>query len=244
MAGACEVLAGDEPRLYPDGTPELRRCFLPAAQCTILDTWNVTGLQGTGSHDWTVTETFVPEHRTQHAAAHWGGRPGTLYAMPRNSFGGPHFSAVATGIARTAIDSLTELAGAKVPRGSTSLLRENPQVHESVGRAEALLESARAYRNGVIGEIWDAVALGTEIPPQQELRCRLAASYATENALRAVDLMHEAGGTTSIERDHPLARCWRDAHVVGQNVNVGKEFYGMFGRAFLGVAATTRKGEQ
>ena len=47
--------------------------------------------------------------------------------------------------------------------------------------------------------------------------------------------MFRAGGTTSIEKSHRLARCWRDVHVVGQHTNVHPDYYAVGGRAFLGL---------
>jgi hypothetical protein len=50
-----------------------------------------------------------------------------------------------------------------------------------------------------------------------------------------VELMYRAGGTTAIEQDHLLGRCWRDLQVLGQNFTVAPEYYGHTGRVFLGL---------
>jgi hypothetical protein len=50
-----------------------------------------------------------------------------------------------------------------------------------------------------------------------------------------MDLMYRAGGTTSNQRTHHLARCWRDIHVVGQAASIMPEWYPLTGRAFLGL---------
>src|SRR5581483_1489191 len=71
MVRSCQEVEGGEPRRNPDGTPEIRRILLPSGQCVIHDTWDVTGLRGTGSHDWTVDALFVPERRTQRFTTRW-----------------------------------------------------------------------------------------------------------------------------------------------------------------------------
>jgi alkylation response protein AidB-like acyl-CoA dehydrogenase len=235
MVGTCRVFEGDRPRLNPDGTPELRRVVIPTADCAIVDTWDVIGMRGTGSHDWTVAELFVPERRTQHFNTRWTRWPGTLYALPIHAYQGPHFSPVATGIARAGLDALAELAGAKTPRQQQGLLREQAQVQEWVGRAETLLGAAQAYRTAVTSEVWETVAAGRPATLEQQARCRLAACHAVDSAMQAMDLMYRAGGTTSIEHSHRLARCWRDVHVVGQTFQVLPEYYLLAGRVFLGL---------
>src|SRR5207249_4446718 len=37
--------------------------LVPRAQCQVHDTWDVIGLRGTGSHDWSVDDVLVPESR-------------------------------------------------------------------------------------------------------------------------------------------------------------------------------------
>ncbi len=52
VLGGCHVFDGAQPRLAATGVPEVRVVHFPAAQVTILeDTWEVSGLVGTGSHD-------------------------------------------------------------------------------------------------------------------------------------------------------------------------------------------------
>jgi alkylation response protein AidB-like acyl-CoA dehydrogenase len=235
MVGCCQVFDGDELRRQPDGSPELWRVVFPAAECTVLDTWDVIGMRGTGSHDWTVEEVFVPRRRAQRFTTRWTQWPGTLYALPPNTYLGNQFSSVATGIARAGVDTLTELAGSKVPYTTPGLLREQAQVQEWVGRAEALLGAARAYRTAAVGDAWATVAAGRPATLEQEVRCRLAACHAADSAIQAMDLMYRAGGTTGIARDHPLARCWRDLHVVGQTFQLLPEYYMLGGRVFLGL---------
>jgi hypothetical protein len=55
-----------------------------------------------------------------------------------------------------------------------------------------------------------------------------------------MDLMYRAGGTTSSQREHPLARCWRDLQTVTQAVAVMPEWYPLAGRIFLGLEPNPR----
>jgi alkylation response protein AidB-like acyl-CoA dehydrogenase len=56
----CEVFDGDQRRLAEDGEPDVRLFFIPIGQISIIETWDVSGLVGTGSHDVVIDQVFVP----------------------------------------------------------------------------------------------------------------------------------------------------------------------------------------
>jgi len=47
-------------RMLAANQPDLRVLFVPKGHYTILDTWHVGGLRGSGSHDVVVDDVFVP----------------------------------------------------------------------------------------------------------------------------------------------------------------------------------------
>jgi alkylation response protein AidB-like acyl-CoA dehydrogenase len=246
MLGSFQILDAGEPRRNPDGSPAYWRGVFPRSEAQVIEgSWDVAGLRGTGSFDWTVKDVFLPERRTVvHAGApldnQWRRWPGLTYALPAQAWVGPHHSAVITGIARAGIEALIQLAGGKTPRGRTGLLCENPQVQDAVGRADAILNAGRVYRSAMITELWNTVAAGKETSLEQRTRCRLAAVYAADSARQAMDLMYRNGGSTSFQRESRLAECWRDLHVVGQTVTIAPEWYPMGGRVYLGMDPGTR----
>jgi alkylation response protein AidB-like acyl-CoA dehydrogenase len=241
MLGSFQILDGDQPRRSSDGASAHWRGVFQRSEAQVVEgSWDVTGLRGTGSFDWTVEDVFLPERRTMvHAGVpldnQWSRWPGITYALPSQAWVGPHHCAVITGIARAGIDALIELAGEKTPRGRTGRLCENPQVQDAVGRADAILNAGCVYRSAMIAELWNTVAAGKETTREQRARCRLAAIYAADNARDAMDLMYRHGGSTSFERESRLAECWRDLHVVGQTVTLAPEWYPIGGRVYLGM---------
>jgi alkylation response protein AidB-like acyl-CoA dehydrogenase len=241
MLGSFQILDNGQPRVSPEGKPLYWRGFFSRAEVEIVPgSWDVTGLRGTGSFDWTVSNVFLPERRTMvHAGVpldnQWDRWPGVTYSLPTQCWIGPHHSAVITGIARAGIDALIELAGGKTPRGRTGLLCDNPQVQDAVGRADAILNAGRAYRSAMITELWNTIAGGGETTLEQRARCRLASTYAADSARQAIDLVYRHGGSTSFKRDSRLAECWRDLHTVGQTVTLAPEWYPIGGRVYLGI---------
>ena len=239
MLGSFQILDGDQPRRSPDGASVYWRGVFHRAETQIVaGSWDVSGLRATGSFDWTVDDVFLPERRTMvHAGVpldtQWSHWPGLSYALPAQTWVGPHHSAVITGIARAGIDALIELAVEKTPRGRTSRLCDNPQVQDAIGRADAILNAGRAYRSATITEVWNTVAAGEDTTLEQRARCRLAAVHAADCAREAMDLVFRQGGSTSYRRESRLAECWRDLQVVGQAVTIMPEWYPMGGRVFM-----------
>jgi indole-3-acetate monooxygenase len=246
MLGSFQILDDGQPRRRPDGGSLYWRGVFPRTEAEIVPgSWDVAGLRGTGSFDWTVEDVFLPERRTMPQVGipldnQWERWPGTTYALPVQCWVGPHHSAVITGIARAGIDALIELAIEKTPRGRTGMLCENPQVQDAIGRADAILNAGRAYRGAQIAELWATVAAGKNTTLEQRARCRLASIYAGDSAREAMDLVYRHGGSTSFKRASRLAECWRDLHVVGQTVTIAPEWYPIGGRVYLGMDPGSR----
>jgi alkylation response protein AidB-like acyl-CoA dehydrogenase len=241
MLGSFQILEDGEPRRRPDGSPLFWRGVFRRDEVTVVPgSWEVAGLRGTGSFDWTVKDLFLPERRTcPHIGMpldnQWARWPGLTYALPSVCWVGPHHSSVITGIARAGIDALIALAVDKTPRGRTGRLCEYPQVQDAVGRADAILNAGRVYRGAMIAELWNTIAAGRETTLEQRARCRLASTHAADCAREAMDLMYRHGGSTSFKCETRLAECWRDLHVVGQTQTIGPEWYPIGGRAYLGM---------
>ena len=135
MCGGCVVVGEDgEPRLGDDGRPEAVLAFFPMSQATIVDTWHVSGLRGTGSHDVAVAELWVPvAHTTPFAFSPWPA--GALWRMPPLALIFGPMAAVPLGMARAAITELVALAAEKTPYRSTRRLAERDVVQAMVARA-------------------------------------------------------------------------------------------------------------
>jgi alkylation response protein AidB-like acyl-CoA dehydrogenase len=211
----------------------LQLAVLPAADVTILDTWYVSGMRGTGSHDYAVDNLFVPDGLVEPLRIAVPHEPGPLYAFGIFPTFGVVKAAVALGIARHAIEAFKDLARAKTPAGQSSLLRERPAVQTDLARAEACVRSARAFLYETVGEIWQSVVEGN--PPSTEERAwlRLAGVDGVQRAIQAVDLVYNAAAATAIFESCPLERCFRDVHVIPAHIVVQPNVYELAGRVFL-----------
>ena len=239
LSGACVLVdAGGAPVTLDDGRPDARLMFFPAADVVVADTWDVSGLRGTGSHDYQVDGAFVPDRRTTPFAFRpWAAGP--LWRMPPMSLFFAPLAAVPLGIARAAIDELVALAGEKTPYRSTRRLAERDVVQAMVAEAEAAVRSARAFLLEALDEVWVATQLDEEVSLRQRALVRLAVLNASRAGCRAVDLCYEAGGATSIQSASPLQRQFRDVHAASQHVVLTFSGWETVGRVLLGLEPDT-----
>lgn len=235
----CHVFDGDQQRLSASGEPEVRALFVPTAQVTILDTWDVSGLAGTGSHDVVIEGVFVPEAYT--CAFGLGMTPrnayyqGMLYRYPLYAIFALPIGAVALGIAQGAIDACLELAQTQRPGGSTSLLRERPLFHLRLAEAVALVRSARAWLHAAVQQLWEAMHARGQVSHEERADILLAAANATRSAAAAVDLLYTAAGAAANYRRSPLQRALRDVHAATQHMGTALQQFESAGRMLVGL---------
>jgi alkylation response protein AidB-like acyl-CoA dehydrogenase len=241
VLGGCVVHDGEEPALLADGSPDVRLALMPIDAVEVIDTWSVSGLRGTGSHDMTAVAQTVPQARVVSLFADRPLHPGALYSFPLFGLLAIGIASVALGIARGAIEDLASLAGAKTPAAGRKTLAERATVQAQVARAEASLRAARTLVLGEAAAAWTAAERGGEMSQQHRLGLRLAASHATEVAAEVVTAMYNAGGGTSIYDSSMLQRRFRDVHVATQHMMVAPATWELGGRLLLGLPTDTKQ---
>ncbi|MCC7368718.1 MAG: acyl-CoA dehydrogenase family protein [Chloroflexi bacterium] len=233
LIGNSVIRDGETPRKDDNGVPVMRIMIFPSSACTILDTWYVGGLRGSGSHDFAVSDVFVPEERSFSPMEASSYHDGLLYSGRFFFFLFQH-AAHALGVARAAIDALVELANRK-PFGRTgSLLRDRPMVRLQIAQAEALVRSARAWAWDIARETWDQAGRSQALTLEQGALARLAITNAVVKSAEAVDLMYSAAGGSAVYASNRLERAFRDIHTVTQHVIVAPPSYEQVGEALAG----------
>ncbi|HEX3909811.1 MAG TPA: acyl-CoA dehydrogenase family protein [Solirubrobacteraceae bacterium] len=238
LAG-CVVHEGEEPALLENGAPDVRLMMMPADSVEVIDTWSVSGLRGTGSHDMTVLSQVVPASRAVSLPGAPPLHPGALYAFPLFGLLAMGIAAVALGVARGAVDDFLALAGAKTPAGGRRTLAERSTVQAELARAEAKLRAARGLVLDEAERAWQVAQTGAPIPEQNRVGVRMAASQATEVAAEVTTAMYHAAGGSSIYDSSPLQRRFRDVHVATQHVMVAPATWELTGRLLLGLKTDT-----
>jgi indole-3-acetate monooxygenase len=238
MVLLCVVHEGGKPRLTASGSPESRFVLVPSSACKIIDTWSAGGLRGTGSHDVAISDVFVP---ASYAASFTDPYvlPDPRYRLPPFCRVIPGLGAMALGIARTAIDTLTELAVDKQLQRSAQILRENHGAQIRLSEAESLVRAARLYLFDSLERLWRIVLETGTAPIEARAHARMAASHAVFSAAKAVDLMYSAAGATALYASSPLERAFRDVHAITQHIGVHPRVMETTGRVLFGLEPDT-----
>jgi indole-3-acetate monooxygenase len=223
---------------HSEGAPETVMVYFPREQCEIIDTWDVMGMRGTGSNDISVTDVFVPKARTFPMVPEF--EPGShyrgpLYRLPLVGAAGTGIPTPMLGVARRAVDEVTELALTKTPVASGALLRERSSAQIQLGQAEAILRSGRLLLLDTVSEAWQRCVHGVTHSLKQRADLLLASTHAMSSAVRAVELCCSIAGTTAFRATSPLERCFRDVQTMRHHVFTSEARYGTFGQVYLGV---------
>jgi indole-3-acetate monooxygenase len=221
-----------------EGEPEMRMVYLPGEQCEIIDTWDVMGMRGTGSNDITVTDVYVPRSRTFpmlpdfEPGSHYRG---PLYRLPVAGVAATGIPTPMLGVARRALDEVTQLALTKTPVESRGRLKERASAQVQLGRAEAILRSGRLLLLDTVSQAWQRCVDGRTSSLEQKADLLLAMAHAMSSAVQAVELACSIAGTTAFRATSPLERCFRDVQTMRHHVFASEQRYGTFGQVYLGL---------
>ncbi|RLA16663.1 MAG: hydrolase [Gammaproteobacteria bacterium] len=233
ITGGCIVTENDEPVMDDNGLPEPLTIYIPKEEANInLDTWHVAGMRGTGSHDYTLTDHFVPAKHTSDSR-YRARRDEPLYSFPA-LFLFSHLP-MPLGIARAALDYVYQLGDTKRTLPAGRLLKENGDAHEVVAKAEAALRSARAWAFEVMGDIWDTQCRGEQLTSAQRAMFRLCLVHVTRTAKEVVTQVHDIAASSAIQQNSPIDRLMRDIQVVCAHVVVQPKMYRPAGKVLFGL---------
>ncbi|WP_156665947.1 acyl-CoA dehydrogenase family protein [Rhodococcus qingshengii] len=229
------------------GQEDLHWVFLPASDVAIADTWHVSGMRGTGSHDLVVTEAFVPDHRVSEQPGvmfepeHPVPKDNPLYSLPYQDIFPIAFAPVTLGGA----EAVLELHTAQLKKRKAALtgvpLVESPL--EQVRLAEATMR-LRAVA-GLQEDRWHQVAqrarTGASGDLEDGLWTRVTDAYVGRESMRIVEHIVDGAGASIYYEANPLQRFWRDMHSASGHTWFNTESaMQILGRHLLGLPADPR----
>ena len=232
------ILDDGKPRLDSSGAPVIKMWFMHRSQWEIVDTWNVAGLRGSGSHNVRANGAVVEPK--------W--YPVELMLTPA-LYSNPVFRipvplrlsynkvAIGLGVAKGALEAFVDLANNKVPMMSPSKLMDRPIAQYRMAEMTGKYRAARALVFEAMGAVEEELRRGAEAPSfHTTLDARLACTYAAQACMEVVDVVHAASGTSASYMDNPLERKLRDAHGAASHRWVAHPLYETIGGILFGKA--------
>ncbi len=232
MTCGCTIYENGRPRLTRNGHSEIRVMLVPTVKTRIVDVWDTTGMRGTGSNDYIVDNVFVPFDDCPSLGS---GPPyirAPLYSWPA-LFLVSH-AGVPLGLARSALDFVEELSARKELMPGCPL-RDDPQVQETIAKAEAQIEAARCYVYRTLEDLWATLCADEKPSPRQRAHYRLMMTHAHQTAKDVIGIMYDLAATSAIFRTSRLERIMRDILTSSQHRVVHPKMYRPAGRLILGL---------
>ncbi|MEZ5501464.1 MAG: acyl-CoA dehydrogenase family protein [Halioglobus sp.] len=219
--------------------PDYRTFLVPLGDYRIVDNWNVSGLEGTGSHDIVVDDAFVPEYRT-HRSLHGfecnspGNAVNTHYIF-RLPFGQIFVRAVSSssiGCLQGVIDNYIAVNKDRVGLNDGNKIATDPDAQMALAEAVAAVDECQAIMFRNFDTMVAAAKSGATLPMDERIRMRFDAALVARKCTDAINRMFISCGAQGIFRDHPLNRAWLDinagrTHVANNPFKFGRNLGGV-----------------
>ncbi len=222
-----------------DGAPDYRTFLVPRSDYNIIDNWNVSGLEGTGSNDIVIAEpVFIPEYRTHKSVDGFTGKnPGCTvntsysFTMP---FGQIFTRAVACssiGALQGVVSSYINVNQNRVGLNDGAKIAQDPNAQLALAEAVAVIKECRS----ILTDDLDFFVAGAKANEALDINERIARRYnASRISKKCADAVNElfiACGAQGIFKGHPLNRAWLDinagrSHVANNPFKFGRNLGG------------------
>lgn len=248
MLGGMDPALGDGDA--PGGASKSgpRMFVVRAADLEVFDTWHVSGLAGTGSHDVACDKLFVPDYMTLAARDTRGGphqvsasSDADVYKLPVMGLFAHFLACPVLGMAQGAYDDYVETLREQVSIYSNTRVGDHVTIQIKIAEAGALIDTGRSIMKESWVEAHRLIAAGETPTVAHKTRWRRDAAYAAQGCVRALDLVYDACGGTANYLDNELQRRFRDIHAAAHQIQIKFEINGPeFSRVALGLEPLNR----
>lgn len=213
---------------------KLKLFFLPKEAVTIIDTWHVGGLRGTGSHDVEVKNYFVKEAFAVDFESNVA--IDTPYSrLPIGCLNSAGNAALALGIFKAAYDDLMKICAEKVTPGKNPDLRDRERIQSVAARSRVALNSLRAQLHNSVSVLWEEAKNGNRYSDIQLADVWSASVHVAETSRTMVSEIYAAAGTVSLYTKNKIERAHRDIYAVLQHGIIQPHWMNLAGQAYLGL---------
>lgn len=209
----------------------------------IRDTWDATGLRGTGSNDVEVNDAFVEEPMTLAVSDLDGGptpgsaiNPNALYQLPVFSLFPYVLSGVALGNAQACLNDYVEIARHRASTYNRAKIGDLQSTQIKIAEASAKIDAARVIMRSTCIEAMAEARRGHIPDMAAKTKCRRDGAFAVNLCTEAVSLLFSASGARGLFTSGVLQRQFRDAHAINSHIAFNFDAAGTnYGRVALGL---------
>lgn len=229
----CLVTSENSPKTLGPGA-NLKLFFIPKKAVEVVDTWNVGGLNGTGSHDIVIKDTFVKE---QYAVDF--GSPVAIdnaYSrLPIGCINSAGCAAMALGVLKAATDDLIKMCLDRVTPGKSPDLRDRDTVQAAIAKSRTLLASKRSQLHSSVATLWQESQNENTFTDEQLADVWAASCEAAREARAMVSEIYAVAGTVSLYKKYKIERAHRDVHAILQHGIIQPHWMNQAGMAYVGL---------
>jgi indole-3-acetate monooxygenase len=236
LGAMCPSFTADgTPMLRPDGKSWDRTFMFRREQARIDDVWQVMGLRGTGSDNYSVADLFVDNaHALTREYEPERQQHGRLYAFQAMQLYASGFASVGLGVSRAMLDAFIALARTKSQAWSADSLRDNHAAQHIVSHSDAAWKAARAGLHKAIDDAWQEVVQTGLLSLAHRMEIRQAATYAIHVSRDIAHAAFHEAGSTAIFTNQPFERRLRDVNSVSQQLQGRRTHFETVGLYRLG----------
>ncbi|MFJ6675686.1 acyl-CoA dehydrogenase family protein [Actinosynnema sp. NPDC091369] len=219
--------------LSASGKPNWRIMMVRPVDVELIDTWHTTGLAGTGSLDYRITDVFVPEEHT------------FSFRRPRVT-GGPlstpdlqmrKMPGVPLGTARAVLDHVRAVVVDEVDRVTGRPLAHDHRVQRVIGECEMDFLAARHAVYASLAHRWRRLESGValeDFTPRERVGTMLTRLQAFRVARSVGRRLHDLLATTSAQPSPAVDRWVRDLDAMCQHFMAQDQIIQSAGAHLLG----------
>ncbi len=231
----CFVVDDGKMRMDDNGRSVAVFVHHPKDTIELKGNWDVLGLRGTGSYDYTMKggEVFVPATQCYPADNPTQRRGGIQYSsgiVGTTTWG---HTSWALGVGRRVLDELAALARQRTD--VFGAMHESASFRQSFAEAEARYRAARAFVYAAWDGLSEGYAKGERASIERIALARLAMRHIHDVISDVSTFAHRAARGVSL-RPSVLQRCYRDIHAGTQHMLMADRIVQDCGKVLLGTA--------
>ena len=208
----------------------------------IEDSWQVSGLAGSGSKDIEFKNIFIPKKyvRAGPESPEWGGKKAGVinsatYRLSQQSTKPFTLSSVSVGVAGGVLESFTNGMKERYSRFGDGLA-EKQSIQLRISESAAEYDAARTILLTDIRESLEFLQNEEDIPEEMHYRNRRDMAFCPRLAQASVDRLFYAAGAGGLDLNNNLQRQFRDVHAAGAQVFLNWDINAtVYGRTRLGL---------